>query len=166
MDLKSANLWLAMAGRHLLRRKSFSLINILGLSTGIAACLLIYGYVHYQESFDNYHPEADRIVRVTATFHGEGTDLAFATSNYPLAGALLRDCPLLKAATRIEPGETTVARGTALFKEKHFVYSEASVFSLFYFSFLEGSLPARCRNPIPSSLQKPWRGSILERAGQ
>ncbi len=128
-----------MAVRHLLRHKRFSLINILGLSTGIAACLLIYGYVHYQESFDNYHPRADRIARVTAVFHSPETDLAFATSNVPLAATLLRDCPLLKAATRIEPAEVTVRQGTTLFKEEHFVYSEPSVFSIFFFSFLEGT---------------------------
>lgn len=64
MIITSAN-YLRMARRHLLRHKRFSLINILGLSTGIVACLLIYGYVRYQESFDNYHPKADRIARTT-----------------------------------------------------------------------------------------------------
>jgi len=138
MIITSAN-YLRMALRHLLRHKTFSLINILGLSTGIAACLLIYGYVHYQESFDDYHPAADRIARVTASFHSPETDLSFATSNVPLAGALLRDCPLLKATTRIEPDEVTVRQGSTLFKEPHFVYSEQSVFSIFFFSFLEGT---------------------------
>jgi len=145
---------LSMAWRHLLRRKSFSLINIMGLSTGIAACLLIYGYVHYQESFDNYHPGADRIARVTAVFHGQETDLAFATSNVPLAGALLRDCPLLKATTRIQPEEVTVTQGTALFKEKNFVFSEASVFSIFSFSFLEGKAAGVLSEPNSIVLTK------------
>src|SRR5690349_16578117 len=96
--------------RHLLRRKKFALINILGLSTGIATCLLIYGYVHYQTSFDSYHPKADRIVRVTSVFHAPETELNFATSNTPLAGALVRDCPEVETAARIEPGDMVVRR--------------------------------------------------------
>ena len=154
--------------RHLLRRKKFALINILGLCTGIATCLLIYGYVHYQTSFDSYHPKADRIVRVTSVLHAPETELNFATSNTPLAGALVRDCPEVEAAARIEPGDVIVRRtdpgnsiaqgqvsgGTAavslrgeLMSEKHFVYSEQAVFSLFYFSFLEGSAGAALTEP-------------------
>ena len=116
--------YLTIAGRHLLRHKSFSLINILGLSTGIAACLLIYGYVHHQQSFDSYHPKADRIVRVTAAFQSKETDRAIATSTTPLAGALVRDCPEVENAARIEPGGMTVGQGASLFDETNFVYSE------------------------------------------
>lgn len=156
--------------RHLLRRKKFTLINVLGLSTGIATCLLIYGYVHYQTSFDSYHPKADRIARVTSIFHAPGTELNFATSNIPLAGALVRDCPQVEAAARIEPDDiivrradrgNTIAPGTdpmsrgaggtslpdELVSEKHFVYSEQAVFSLFYFSFLEGSAGTALTEP-------------------
>jgi len=146
--------------RHLLRRKKFALINILGLSTGIATCLLIYGYVHYQMSFDSYHPKADRIARVTTIFHAPETELNFATSNIPLAGALVRDCPQVETAARIEPGDMIVRRtdqtsrgaGAASppgepISEKHFVYSEQAVFSLFYFSFLEGSAGTALMEP-------------------
>lgn len=151
--------------RHLLRRKKFALINILGLSTGIATCLLIYGYVHYQTSFDNYHPKADRIARVTTRLHAPETELNFATSNIPLAGALVRDCPQVEAAARIEPddmivrganperaGQAPGGAGVAslpgeLVSEKHFVYSEQAVFSLFQFSFLEGSMGAALMEP-------------------
>jgi len=143
-----------MAGRHLLRHKSFSLINILGLSTGIAACLLIYGYVHHEQSFDSYHPKADRIARVTTVFHSPELDLLFATSVTPLAGALVRDCPEVENAARIEPADLTVGQGTSLFHEKNFVYSEQAVFSLFYFSFLEGSPATALAEPNSIVLTK------------
>jgi len=140
--------------RHLLRRKKFALINILGLSTGIATCLLIYGYVHYQTSFDSYHPKADRIARVTALLHAPETDLDFATSNTPLAGALVRDCPQVEAAARIEPDDIIVRRAGELISEKHFVYSEQAIFSIFYFSFLEGSAATALMEPNAMVLTK------------
>jgi putative ABC transport system permease protein len=54
--------YLKIAWRNLIRHKSFSFINIGGLSIGIAACLLISLYVHYQLSYDAYHTKKDRIV--------------------------------------------------------------------------------------------------------
>jgi len=146
--------YLKMAGRHLRRHKSFSLINILGLSTGIAACLLIYGYVHHQQSFDNYHPKADRIARVTAVFHSPDTDLAFATSNTPLAGALIRDCPQVENAGRVQDVEMAVRQGTTIFQEDNFAYSEQAIFSIFYFSFLEGSPATALTEPNSIVLTK------------
>ncbi|MDO6433845.1 ABC transporter permease [Flavitalea sp. BT771] len=143
-----------MARRHFQRHKSFSLINILGLSTGIAACLLIYGYVHHQQSFDNYHPKADRIVRVTTVFHSPDTELAFATSNTPLAGALIRDCPQVENAVRIQNAEMTVKQGTVIFQEDNFAFSEQAIFSIFYFSFLEGAPATALTEPNSIVLTK------------
>jgi putative ABC transport system permease protein len=58
--------YLKITARRLLRQKAFSLINILGLSTGLAACLLIYLYVHSELTYDAYNPQAGRIARVTS----------------------------------------------------------------------------------------------------
>ena len=127
------------ASRHLLRHKSFSLINILGLSLGIAACMLIYGYVHYQEGFDRYHPKAARIARITTIFRTPESEMNFATSLSLLAPSLKRDCPEVEEVTRIERNGTTITHEGALFSEEHFVYTEQSVFSIFQFTFLEGS---------------------------
>jgi putative ABC transport system permease protein len=99
------NHFLKTTARRLLLRKSYSCIHILGLSTGIAACLLIYGYVHNELTYDAYHPGADRIVRVTTTLHAPESDMSFATSPIPLAGALQRDFPDIRATVRIEQAD-------------------------------------------------------------
>jgi putative ABC transport system permease protein len=56
--------YLTTAYRNLLRHKAFSLINILGLAIGMAACLLILQYVTFQMSFDAFHENKDHIYRV------------------------------------------------------------------------------------------------------
>ncbi|SDM64130.1 putative ABC transport system permease protein [Catalinimonas alkaloidigena] len=56
--------YLLIAWRNLLSNKVFSLINILGLAFGIAACLLIAFFVWDELAYDAYHPEGERVFRV------------------------------------------------------------------------------------------------------
>ena len=58
--------------RVLWRKKGYSLINILGLSLGIAGCILILTYVNYQLNFDAFHEDATRIYRVQLDKYQEG----------------------------------------------------------------------------------------------
>jgi putative ABC transport system permease protein len=50
--------------RSLRKNKTFSLVNILGLSIGLAACIFILEYAFFQLSFDKYHSKSDQIFRV------------------------------------------------------------------------------------------------------
>src|SRR5882672_7569806 len=114
------------AFRRIARRKGFAGINILGLSTGIAACILIYCYVHNQLSYDRYNRRSGQIVRVTKVPHAPETNMALAGSPYPLAAALLRDIPGLDATTRIESTEVMVREGAEYHKSDGFCYSDPS----------------------------------------
>lgn len=53
-----------IALRNILRNKTYSLLNILGLSIGLCACIVIYTIVDDEFSFDGFHPGANRIYRV------------------------------------------------------------------------------------------------------
>jgi putative ABC transport system permease protein len=55
---------LKIAFRSLWRNKGFSAINILGLSIGLATCLVIMVFMYHELSFDRFNEKADRIVRV------------------------------------------------------------------------------------------------------
>lgn len=52
--------------RNILRNKSYAIVNILGLSLGISACLVIHFVASYEFSFDTFHPGRERIYRVMA----------------------------------------------------------------------------------------------------
>jgi hypothetical protein len=66
--------------RNLLRNKSYAIINVTGLATGIAACLLIFLVVQYETSFDDFHPNKDRIYRVVSVSSGpDGVSLGSGT---------------------------------------------------------------------------------------
>ena len=71
-----------VALRNFWRNKIFSLINVVGLSIGISAALVIYLIVQYDFSFDKFHKDGDRIYRIVSetTFSGE----SFKNSGVPL----------------------------------------------------------------------------------
>ena len=56
------------AFRNLKKNKTFSIINVAGLSIGISAALVIYLIVSYDFSFDKFEKDSDRIYRVVSDF--------------------------------------------------------------------------------------------------
>ncbi|HVG11571.1 MAG TPA: ABC transporter permease, partial [Flavisolibacter sp.] len=132
--------YITIAWRNLMKHKGFSFINILGLSIGIAACMLIFLYVHHELTYDQYNQKVDRIARVTSTLHTPESDMLFGTSPVQLADVLKRDFPEIESAVRLEPSPKTIRLNNALFKEENFYATEQTIFSIFDFNFLEGSV--------------------------
>jgi ABC-type antimicrobial peptide transport system permease subunit len=63
---------LKIAWRSLVKNKLFSVINVLGLSIGICAAMVIGAIVYYDFTFDTFHKDKDRIYRVTTEFNSSG----------------------------------------------------------------------------------------------
>ena len=59
--------------RTLWKHKSHTVINVLGLSLGIASCVVIFLVLRYELSFDTFHTNADRVFRVVTTFKQDGS---------------------------------------------------------------------------------------------
>jgi putative ABC transport system permease protein len=165
-----------IAVRTIRRQLVFSVINIMGLSIGVAACLLIYLYVHNELSYDAYHPLAARIARVTTVLHSPESNLDIATCPAPLAAVLLRDYPEVQSVVRIEQPDIVVRQDNEASPAKGFCYSEQSIFSVFSFSFVEGSSAGALSAPHSIVLSrsmarkycgnKPALGRILVCNGQ
>ncbi len=81
--------YLKIAYRHLLKNKAFSLINIVGLAIGMAACLLILQYVQFELSYDDFHKNSAQLYRVAANYHTEVVQETTLTP--PPLGPLLKD---------------------------------------------------------------------------
>jgi putative ABC transport system permease protein len=139
--------YLKIAWRNLLKHKTFSVINIMGLAIGIAACMVIYLYVHNELTFDQYNTKVDRIARVTTTLLAPESNLALATSAAPLASALIREFPEVEAAVRLNPAPKVVKFNDELFSEDNFYTTDQSIFSVFTFHFLEGTSTGALQNP-------------------
>jgi putative ABC transport system permease protein len=89
------NYW-TIAVRSLQRNKGYTLINFLGLTVGMAACLLLFLLVRYETSFDAFHTKKDRIYRVVTVNRGPQGESAVGAVTFPLAGALKSAYPQLE----------------------------------------------------------------------
>src|SRR5580704_11010724 len=93
--------YIKTAYRSLLKNKGFPAINVLGLSVGLATCLLIVFYVVDELNYDKYNIKADRIYRITTNAKINGHAGVYATTEGPLQGALKGHFPEIENVTRI-----------------------------------------------------------------
>ena len=139
--------YLKIAWRNLLKHKTFSAINILGLSIGIAACMIIFLYVHFELTYDQYNEHTGRVARITSTIKAPGSDLALASSPNALADALKQNFPEVATAVRLDHTAQSVKLNSEVFKEEEFYRADADVFSVFSFDFIEGNSAIALQKP-------------------
>src|SRR6478735_8025630 len=90
-----------IAFRNLWKYKGFSAINIIGLTIGIATCLIIMLFVNNELGYDRFNKKADRIVRVFFQGNVQGEKMNESTVMPPVAQTLKADFPEVEASTRI-----------------------------------------------------------------
>jgi putative ABC transport system permease protein len=140
------------AFRNLKRNKSYALINTLGLTVGIASCLLLFLVIRFESSFDNFHPKKNSIYRVCTEFHNqEGTSYDDAVS-FPVAKGLRIDFPQIKEVAAIynRGAQVTINNGdkqSNKFVEDNIYYAEPEFFSMFHFEWLNGGAATSLKNP-------------------
>jgi len=121
--------------RHFQKHRLYSLINILGLSTGLACCLLISLWVFDEQRYDQFHEKKDRLFQV----YSEGASGIFAGSFYPLAQAMKENIPEIEEVTRFSTRPALLRyEGKALVNNR-VGYIDASFLNMFSFPLLSGS---------------------------
>ncbi len=95
-----------ISNRLLLRHKLYTTINILGLAVGMGIALLIYQYIHFELSYDNFHTDADNIYRITQTKFRNGEDLGEKVyTTYALGPTGKESIPEVDDVVRVYPDE-------------------------------------------------------------
>lgn len=136
--------YLKTALRFLLKNKTFSFINIIGLAVGTLCCLYILLYVQDQYSYDKHHKDAKNIYRVTSILALTGDKHTNSTCSPPIAPAMKNDFAEVKQYTRVIPTDFLGAKQHLLkYKEKSFyehdaVYVDSTYFSMFDYHFVNG----------------------------
>ncbi|MEM1322023.1 MAG: ABC transporter permease [Bacteroidota bacterium] len=147
--------YLTTAFRNLWRRKSYTVLHILGLSIGLATCLLVYLYVQHELSFDTYHPKADRTYRINyASIYERGSNYSDSTP-LPLAKALRLDFPQLEHIAMVYPqNSATLTIGQEQFNEKQLLFVEPSFLDMFAVDVLVGDAKEILAQPNQALLSK------------
>ena len=129
--------YLKTAFRHLRHHKLFTLLNVAGLSTGLACTMLILLWVHRELSFDDFHPNGPHIYRITASPLGGSYPLTGA----PLAADLQRQIPGIRNTARIKADydkPKVFSVGDKHFETTGAWYADPSLLQLFSFPLVSG----------------------------
>ena len=132
--------FLLIALRNLWKNKSISIIKIAGLAIGLSAVLLIYIYVSFEYSYDNYHKNGDRIYRVAYHVnrpdHGNWDN---AKTGDNLASMMQNSFPEIESVSRITyMGEINILHKNQNYKEQKFLFVDPSVLTTFSFPMKQG----------------------------
>jgi putative ABC transport system permease protein len=131
--------YLTIALRILRKQKIYTIINIAGLSVGIACSLFILLWVLDELSFDRFHKNADRIYRVVFYKKEAGKEYYSAMSPAPLAQALLDEIPEVLQATRISDSFQRFFRYEDKgFNESRVVFADPNIFAVLTIPLIRG----------------------------
>jgi putative ABC transport system permease protein len=130
------------AFRNILRHKSFSILNILGLALSMSVCLLIIQIMQDQMSHDDFHRKRDRIYRViTNNEMSDGAFTLYATTTFPMGTYLQENYPIVEGAVVINRNFSGDGRANGKVIDFDGFYVNEDFFSVFDFP-LEGIDPA------------------------
>ncbi|QEC70003.1 FtsX-like permease family protein [Panacibacter ginsenosidivorans] len=145
-----------IAWRNFKNNKIFSFINIIGLSVGLACCMMITLYIINETSYDKQQPNADNIYQLATIFVQQGQEHKMPNTPAPMAQAMQLEFPEVQQTTRLmglfaedktllQYNET--GGNTKSFYETKGFLTDSTFFRMFSYNFIEGS-PA-------SALSKP-----------
>jgi putative ABC transport system permease protein len=153
------------AWRNLVKNKAFSIINILGLSTGLCCFLLILLYVQDELHYDQFNKKADRVYRVYSSIRFGGTSLEFPLSSDPMGAVLKKDYPQVEQFTRIytSSGSKQIKKGNLFITEQHIAHVDSTFFDVFTFPVVSGLTENALNEPntvvITESAAKKYFGT-------
>ncbi|MDN5287256.1 MAG: macB 21 [Mucilaginibacter sp.] len=135
-----------LAWRSLKKNKLYAFINILGLTVGIASCLLIGIYIKHELSYDRFHVNADRIVRATMEYKHDVVRSAAVSGTKP-GPQFKQTFPEVKDFVRTYKYPRVIGYNNQVFEEKNFLYADPSIFRVFSFNLIEGDAATALNAP-------------------
>lgn len=152
------------AWRNLRKNKTFSLINIAGLSIGMAACLLILQYVSFELSYDQFNKNAADIYRVVNDRYQNGKLIQHGTITYSAIGkAMQDDFPEAINHVRVEPqGPAIITYNNKKIGEQNGLAVDNSFFSMFSYPIIAGNATAPLSQPHTVILTEALAKKIFE----
>lgn len=135
-----------VAWRYLMRYKTYSAINILGLAVGITCCILIMLFVKSEMSYDRFNTKADNIYRVWQVEKVDGQTFKNTVTPIPMGPAIKNSFPEVEAMCRVNQFNTLVKIGSNSFNE-NITMVDPTIFKMFDFK----TYHVDCNNPFPDN---------------
>lgn len=157
-----------IAWRNLTRHKGYAFINVFGLSLGIACSIMIFAFVSYQLSFDQFHNNKDRIYRMVTEWHDDEIGYSQAVPS-PLNKAFRNEYTFAEKSARVidyNDAFITIKENNDVKKfreETGIVYAEPEFFDIMNYPLVKGDKNTFLNNPnsaaITENLAKKYFGN-------
>ncbi|MDV3308627.1 MAG: ABC transporter permease [Cyclobacteriaceae bacterium] len=131
-----------VAVRNLVRTKIFSLINIFGLSLGVACCLLLSLYVRDEFSYDRHHERLSDLYRIDTQFEGVVGFDKLGSVSPPITMTLKEELPEVEEAARVVASFSSpdlIQYEDEKFFEPDGYIADSTLFDVLTYEFLEGN---------------------------
>jgi putative ABC transport system permease protein len=156
---------LKIAIRSILKDKTYSAINIIGLTIGITCSLFLFLYILDELSYDRYHKNAPNIYRIVSNIKEPDNAFTWAVAQVPLADELRNNYPEVQNSVRFfGTPRAQYKNGDKQFYEEDFYQADSTVFSMFSYDFIYGDPKTALNNPstivLTESTAKKYFGSV------
>lgn len=142
--------YLKVAVRHLTRQPLYAFLNILGLTIGLAASLLILLYLSQELSYDDYHEKGDRVFRISSDIKEPDNAFRWSVTQMPLAQELKTQFGEVEEYVRfIGSGNTRFQREgqeNSFYEDKIF-FVDSTVFDVFTYHLVKGNIEDALKEP-------------------
>jgi putative ABC transport system permease protein len=157
--------YITIALRLLLKNKTFSLINILGLSTGIACCILITLYIQDEFNYEKGFEEHEKIFRINTTFIKDGNSETSGFTSPPIAIDLANTMPEIGIAARVVK-PLGVEQHIVSYRDKTFFEDKAllvdsSFLGIFPYKLIEGDPATALDAPATALISEKLAATIF-----
>ena len=145
--------YITIAWRHFIRQKEYSLLNILGLTTGLTCFIVTYLFVQYESTFDGHQRQGDDIYRVVQHLRSSDSELHWNTTAYPLAEAIRNDFSEPGFVTQVSGPTNRIlsadspGREPVRFDQDNVLYADPDYFNVFDVAFINGSAASALKDP-------------------
>ncbi len=127
------------AWRSLIKNKTFSFINIIGLAIGLTCFVFIAIFVNDELSYDRYAADANDIYRVNLSVTGNGDAAVYANVDYAVGEGMKNAFPEIKDFTRLAPATDFVKYDDKQFKEDKLAFASPNFLQMFSIPLIQGS---------------------------
>src|SRR5215471_12877171 len=143
--------YLKVAFRNLLKRKGYSIINILGLAIGMAVCLLIILFIQSELSYDDWQAKGDNIYRVVLERRYPGRSTSYSIIPLSIGPAIQKENPEVIECTRMFDfggnGNFFLRIGDKVFEESRVIVADSNFFRVFTGKFIVGDSATALMKP-------------------
>lgn len=145
---------LSLILRRFRRQKLTTSLHLVGLTLGIAVCLLIGLFIRHELSYDAYQTKADRTYRINQVWSDFGQKRYHFSTPFPLADQIRKDIPGLELVTKIHHPRQTIIEINPVkkFKQDHVMMTDPEFLDVFDVEVVEGNAYEALRQPYQALL--------------